>query len=159
MIARFVLRRGAAADAPMLWMLRADAIRHACRGHYPHDVLERWAASPMPETFAAGIPCRCVVVGEAGNRIAGFAILDRAAAGVEAVFVAPAKARRGLGHRLLVHLEGAARDEGLHGLSLDASLNAVPFYLAAGYHALSQGVHTTSAGVVMACVGMGKTLV
>lgn len=157
-ITRFVLRRGTAADAPALWTVRADAIRGTCCSHYPRELIERWAASPLPEAFAGTIERKHVVVGIAESRIAGFAILDAFAAKVEAVFVVPAVTRRGLGRHLLAHLEATAREAGLHRLDVDASLNAVPFYAAAGYETLSQGVHTTSTGIEIACVRMEKSL-
>lgn len=138
--------------------MRADAILRTCCSHYPRELLERWAASPLPKTFAAAIERKYVVVGEAEFRIAGFAILNPPTSEVEAVFVAPADIRRGLGRQLLAHLEAAARNAGAHKLGLDASLNAVPFYTAAGYQVLSNGVHTTRAGVEIACVRMQKSL-
>lgn len=152
------LRRGTAADAPALWAIRADAIRQTCRSHYPVEMLERWAASPLPETFPDNIELQYVVVGTAGPTIAGFATLNASTAEVEAVFVAPAHGGHGLGRQLLAHLEAVAAQQGLQSLRLCASLNAVAFYRAAGFRAVSEGNYTTSAGVEIACVHMEKTL-
>ncbi|MBS0432530.1 MAG: GNAT family N-acetyltransferase [Proteobacteria bacterium] len=155
---RYSLRRGIAADAPALWAIRSDAVRCTCRGHYPDELLERWAASPLPESFPANIEREYVIVGVVGSRIAGFATLKASTAEVDAVFVAPGEGRRGLGRRLLVHIEDVAARKGLQRLGLNASLNAVPFYEACGYEAISEGVYTTGAGVQIACVRMEKAI-
>lgn len=155
---RFAIRRATAADAPAMWAVRSDAIRRTCISHYPADMLERWASSPMPETFPANIECEYFIVGVAGSRVAGFAALKASSAVVDAVFVAPGDGGRGLGRWLLADLEAAAREMGLQTLSLSASLNAVPFYRAAGYETVSEGTYTTSTGVEIACVRMKKSL-
>ncbi|MBS0382937.1 MAG: GNAT family N-acetyltransferase [Proteobacteria bacterium] len=155
---RFMLRRATAVDAPALWALRIDAIRRTCRGHYPDALIERWAASPMPDSFSSHLEREHAVVGVTGTRIAGFAVLNPVNTEVEAVFVAPDHGRHGLGRRLMAELEAAASRMGLRKLHLDASLNAVPFYTAAGYHALGQDTYTTSTGLAIACVRMEKPL-
>ena len=155
---RFSLRRGRSSDAQALWAIRADAVRRTCRSHYSGELVERWAASPLPETFSTDIEHKHVVVAVAGRGIAGFAILNPAIAEIEAVYVAPDHGRRGLGRQLLAHLEAAASGSGLRKLSLSSSLNAVPFHAASGYKAVSQGFYTTSAGVEIACVRMEKPL-
>lgn len=67
-------------------------------------------------------------------------------------------ANRKLGTRLLLHLEALARDLGIDAVNLKASLNAVPFYEAAGYTAMSSGWNLTTNGLRMACVSMEKRL-
>ncbi len=141
-----------------MWTVRADAIRRTCSGHYPDALLERWSSSPMPETFPANIEKEHFVVAAIESRIAGFAALKRASAEIDAVFVSPDAGRRGVGRRLLAHLENIAQELGLQTLRLNSSLNAVPIYRAAGYETVSQGVYTTSAGMEIACVHMRKTL-
>jgi GNAT superfamily N-acetyltransferase len=157
-VAAFSLRRAVAADAPAMWAIRAQAIRETCRSHYPAELLDRWACSPLPETFPARIENEYFVVGTAGSRVAGFGALNISNGEIEAVFVAPEAGRRGLGRSLLAALEKAAVDAGLKMISLGSSLNAVPFYQAAGYHAGERGTYTTSQGVEIACVRMSKPL-
>ena len=155
---RFTLRRATASDAPTLWSIRSAAIRETCRSHYSRQIVEHWAASPIPQAFAADIENGHCVVGVAGRRVAGFAELRIGVATVQAVFVAPDMQHRGLGQRLLTHIEAVAAQSGLAEISLDASLNVVPFYLAAGYSIVSEGTYTTNAGVELACVHMRKRL-
>ncbi|HEY3521718.1 MAG TPA: GNAT family N-acetyltransferase [Rhodanobacteraceae bacterium] len=157
-IATFSLRRATADDAAAMWTVRCDAIRQTCRSHYPVEMLERWAATPLPETFGRRIEDEYVVVGIAGASIAGFAALKASDSLIDAVFVAPEDGRRGLGRQLLAHIEGVAIGCGLRVLRVNASLNAVPFYAAAGYESISEGIYTTSAGVQIACVRMEKPI-
>jgi GNAT superfamily N-acetyltransferase len=155
-IATFSLRRAVAADAPAMWALRAQAIRETCRSHYPSELLERWSSSPLPDTFPSRIESEYFIVGTVESRVAGFATLKVSSAEIEAVFVSPDAGRRGLGRALLANLEGAALAGGLHSLGLHSSLNAVPFYQAMGYTAISESTYTTSQGLEIACVHMRK---
>lgn len=152
------LRRATTSDAPAIWEIRAGAIRLTCRSHYPAGLLERWASSPLPDTFPSRIENEYFIVGSIESRIVGFAALKVSSAEVEAVFVAPDAGRRGVGRSLLADLEGAALKSGLQALSLNASLNAVPFYRAVGYNAVSEGTYVTSQGLQIACVHMHKPL-
>ncbi len=63
----------------------------------------------------------------------GFGDLNLKAGEVEAVFVDPQFGRRGIGSQVLQALEELARKQGLTVLIVDASLNAVEFYVRAGY--------------------------
>jgi N-acetylglutamate synthase-like GNAT family acetyltransferase len=157
-IATFSLRRATAADASAMWDVRCDAIRQTCRSHYPVDLLERWASTPLPETFGQRIEDEYVVVGTLDSRIVGFASLKASEELVDAVFVSPDAGRRGLGRQLLAQLEEVAVKLGLQTLRVNASLNAAPFYAAAGYEAISEDIYTTSAGVAIECVRMRKSL-
>lgn len=141
-----------------MWAIRSDAIRCTCRSHYPDDLLERWASGVMPHTFPDRIESGYFVIGLARTGAAGFAALNTANAQIDAVFVSPQHGRRGLGRQLLAHLEERASAMVLSELAVDASLNAVPFYRAAGYRAVSEGIYITSTGLEIACVRMQKRL-
>jgi len=158
-IATFSLRRATAADAPAMWEVRCDAIRRTCRSHYPVELLERWASTPLPESFGQRIEDEHVVAGMIDSRIVGFASLKASEKLIDAVFVSPDAGRNGLGRQLLAQLEEVAVKLGLQMLRVNASLNAAPFYAAAGYEAMREDIYTTSAGVEIACVRMKKSLV
>ena len=78
-------------------------------------------------------------------------------AAVEAVYVHPDHAGRGVGSAILAHLEGYARAAGHGSLELWASLNAVPFYEASGWERVAEREHETS-GAVLTVVSMRKDL-
>ena len=156
---RVTLRRATAADVPAIWSVRTRAIRSGCQGYYPEDILESWASNPMPSTFDSLIQTEPYYVAESQSGVVGFAGLKRTPSELDAVFVAPDRARCGIGMRLLCHVEAVARDLGLVELTLKASLNSVPFYQRAGYSQGANGTHSTTSGLQIACVHMGKFLV
>jgi GNAT superfamily N-acetyltransferase len=90
--------------------------------------------------------------------ILGFGVLNQESAVVEALYVSPEAGRRGIGMELLQKLEERARALGLGMLSLNASLNAVPFYKRAGYLAQEESKYRLSTGVEIACVPMVKVM-
>jgi len=97
-------------------------------------------------------------VAEEDERIAGFAALDAAAGEVTAVYVEPAAWRHGVGRGLLDAVETIARLRGVATARLDASLNAVAFYEAAGWRRERDAARTLPGGRTIACVAMTKTL-
>jgi GNAT superfamily N-acetyltransferase len=80
------------------------------------------------------------------------------AARIRAFFVHPACARQGLGRRLLVHCEAAARAAGFRRAELMATLPGEPLYRALGYQALESVVHQLPGGQSVPFVRMGRDL-
>ena len=108
------IRRAVPADAGEIWAIRTRAILHGCASHYPPGDLAAWAARATPATCADAIATRHVVVAlGADGGLAGFAQLDPQEGTVEAVYVDPDRARRGVGRALLSALEDAAARLGL----------------------------------------------
>ena len=90
--------------------------------------------------------------------LAGWGRLDLNDGEVSAVYVHPEFARQGVGSMILDHLVSVGREVGMDRLHLWASLNAVPFYEAAGFESLGETVHETTGGVVIECVEMEREL-
>ena len=94
--------------------------------------------------------------------------LDGAAVGIGALvvvdselracYVVPEAGRRGVGAAIVREIERIAIAEGLTELTLQASVNAEPFYAALGYGVLERGEHTLRGGQRMAAVRMAKQL-
>jgi GNAT superfamily N-acetyltransferase len=80
------------------------------------------------------------------------------AARIRAFFVHPASARQGLGRRLLVHCEAAARAAEFHRTELMATLPGEPLYRAFGYRTLEPVTHHLPDGQTVGFVRMGKSL-
>ena len=118
-----------------------------------------WTASPVPPAYAAMLAAGGGIVAMQGEAIAGYAMLDVDKHEVDAVFVDPARAGLGIGKRLLAALEQLARERGIARLHLSASLNAVPFYRAAGFVALREEAYAHPSGISLASVAMEKLLV
>lgn len=86
-------------------------------------------------------------------------VLDPAvdAARIRAFFVHPGQARKGLGRRLIVACEDAARASGFRRMEMMATLPGVKLYRAAGYVAGASQVFDLG-GVAVTFVPMSKTL-
>jgi putative acetyltransferase len=151
-------RVGGAADIAAMWALRTAALRRGCASHYPPQVLETWSASPPPGGYAGLVGQGGAVLAESDQRLLGYAILDRASGEVNAAFVDPDCAGRGVGTALLRALRALAGADGIARLHLYASLNAVGFYRAAGFTAVRDEQYAHPSGVALSCVYMEQAL-
>ncbi|KAB8058717.1 GNAT family N-acetyltransferase [Janthinobacterium sp. FT14W] len=145
-------------DVAALWALRTVAVRVSCATHYAPEQIAAWTASPVPDGYAAMLAAGGGIVAMQDAAIAGYAMLDVNTHEVDAVFVDPARAGLGIGKRLLAALEQLARGRGIARLHLSASLNAVPFYAAAGFTALREEAYAHPSGISLASVAMEKAL-
>lgn len=151
-------------DAAALRALQRDAIAAIGELHYTAAQRTAWFGDRTPEHYLAPIATRLMRVAQAGKAadanspLLGFAQLDLATASVEAIYVRPQTQRSGIGRQLLQALESSARSAGAQVLWLDASLNAVPFYVRQGFEALSEHEHPVGAQVTIPCVRMRKRL-
>ncbi|KAB8064975.1 GNAT family N-acetyltransferase [Janthinobacterium violaceinigrum] len=152
------LRPALSDDIAALWALRTVAVRVSCATHYAPEQIGVWTASPVPDGYAAMLAAGGGIVAMQGGIIAGYAMLDANKQEVDAVFVDPARAGLGIGKRLLAALEQLARGRGIARLHLSASLNAVPFYAAAGFTALREEAYAHPSGISLASVAMEKAL-
>ena len=152
------LRPALPLDIDALWALRTVAVRVGCTTHYAPEQIAVWTASPVPDSYAAMLVAGGGIVAMQGESIAGYAMLDADKQEVDAVFVDPARVGLGIGKRLLAALEQLARGRSIVRLHLSASLNAVPFYRAAGFVALREEAYAHPSGISLASVAMEKVL-
>jgi len=141
-------------DIPALWELRTRALREQCATHYAPDILRTWAAAPAPATYPALLARGGGLKAHVNGVLAGYAILDTERSEVHAVFVDPQFAGQGIGKTLLRALEKMAEQPSA--LHLHASLNAVPFYEAAGYRAMKSTQYQHPSGILLDCVFMTR---
>ena len=152
------LRPALPADINALWTLRTVAVRVSCATHYAPEQIAAWTASSVPDAYAAMLIAGGGIVAMQDEAIAGYAMLDLSKQEIDAVFVDPARAGRGIGKRLLAALEQLAHERGMLRLHLSASLNAVPFYQAAGFISLREEAYAHHSGISLASVAMEKVL-
>lgn len=152
------IRCARAKDCGAIWRVHTRAIRELAAGHYAPAEIEAWAGPRRPEHYYESILRLEFYVAELADGIVGFGVLNQETGEVEAVYVAPEYALRGVGSALLRQLEERARALGLTRLHLDSSLNARPFYAGAGYAAQHPAKHRLRSGVEIACVRMTKEL-
>lgn len=148
------LKPATTADIPALWALRTRALQIQCAGHYDAATLASWVAAPAPAQYPALLRQGGGIKACVHGALAGYAILDQSKHEVDAVFVDPQFSGQGIGKALLHALEQmAAQPEKLH---LYASLNAVPFYRAAGYRSEQSMQYPHPSGILLDCVHMVK---
>ena len=152
------LRPALPSDIDALWALRTVAVRVSCATHYAPEQIALWTATPVPASYAAMLAAGGGIVALQDGAIAGYAMLDADKQEVDAVFVDPARGGLGIGKRLLAALEQLARGRGIERLHLSASLNAEPFYRAAGFVALREEAYAHPSGISLASVAMEKEL-
>ena len=152
------IRRAREKDAEAVGRVHRNAIRGLARGHYTDEQIEAWSG-PRPQAhFGDVIRGKEFYVAEEGGEVVGFGSLNVGAGEVDAVYVAPAAAGRGVGMKLLRAVEGRAREAGLKRLRVEASLNAVGFYERAGYELQGTGAHRLWNGIELPCAHMSKEL-
>jgi GNAT superfamily N-acetyltransferase len=142
-----------AANIPAMWEIRTRALRTQSAGHYAADVLAQWTSWPAPDSYPRLLAAGGGVLALHDGRLVGYAILDKAGAEIDAVFVDPDFAGHGIGKRLLRGLEAMLPGAPLH---LYASLNAVPFYQAAGFRPQERTQYQHPSGLLLDCVHMVK---
>jgi len=145
-------------DVPDILRLVRSAISVGCRDHY--DPAQRAAvyASYARTLFVDSLgPFESVAVEQAG-RIIGFAQLDVTDERLRALFVEADHQRRGLGRVLLGDIEARAASHGCTRLHGAMSLNAIPFYLQAGFHPCHGPERLVTSGIAVPIVRMEKRL-
>ena len=157
-VAGVTIRRAREEDEEAVGRVHRGAIRELCRTHYTGEQIEAWSGPRPQGHFGEVIRAKEFYVAEEGGEVVGFGSLNAEACEVDAVYVAPAAAGRGVGTELLRTLEGRARELGLKRLRVDASLNAVGFYERAGYELQATGAHRLWSGVDLPCAHMSKEL-
>ncbi len=166
------MKHGAAARPPLSVEVRAirfedvspivDLIRRAmergCRDHY--DPAQRAAvfASYAHNLFVEALgPFETVAALQAGRPI-GFAQLDPSSARLRALFVDGEFQQRGIGSALLSEVERRALRRGAARLHGAMSLNAIPFYLRAGFQPCPGPERLIASGISVPVLRMDKTL-
>lgn len=152
------IRRGTQEDAPQICKVHTSAIRWICSSAYGERDIDAWVGALAPESYSDPLATRVVLVAEDDGVVVGFGQLHPEAGQIEAVYVAPGQAGRGVGGTILRRLEAEARANGVRRLTLSSTLNAVTFYTGAGYRTVGPGKHRLANGSEIACVQMEKDL-
>lgn len=161
----FVLRPGRSEDALPILEAHRSAVRGTAVAAYSPTIIDEWGPIVIaPERvqkfqrwIERGEEWIVVAVNHMG-RIIGFGSIVPGNSELRAVYVAADQGRKGVGRAILIRLEELARDAGLTELSMDSSINGVPFYEANGFISIEPAEHVLSSGARMACVRMRKTL-
>ncbi len=135
-----------------------SSITILCGRYYSATEIEDWVRALEPDHYLEALRTDTVFVARAGNRIVGFAQMRAREATIDAIYIHPRHVRHGTGTKLLVCLENEARTSGHELITLDATLNSVPFFLLRGYAFLSEGAPRGSGDAARPRVKLGKRL-
>ncbi len=151
------IRRAISADAKAICELHRAAVLRLEGDTYSKEQVEVWAGALAPERYLVGMRDFEFFVAEEG-RVLGFLILNLEGAELNAVYVHPDAAGRGIGRRLCETAESLARERGLTELKVKSTVNAVGFYEALRFCRVRDMVHRSPAGIDLPCVQMKKCL-
>ena len=154
----FVVRRAIEADDEAVGRVHTSAIRELSASHYTPEEIGVWSRPREPGHYVNAILSEEFYVAEKGNSIVAFGTLNSKSGEIEAVYVSPPMARRGVGSQILRVLEERARQLGLDCVHVDSALNAVSFYEKAGYERIGKSQHRLQSGGEIACVLMRKVM-
>lgn len=153
-----IIRKAEQNDAEGICRVQSAAIRQLCASHYSPAEIEAWAGPVEPDWYRSLMGSRELFLAVEGETIIGFGQLNLDTAEIDAIYVHPAAARRGVGSALLRRLEDVARQHDLASLHLAASLNSVPFYESSGFHRKRNTRFPILPGVEIASLVMEKAL-
>jgi GNAT superfamily N-acetyltransferase len=134
------------------------AVEHGCRRHY--DARQRaavWAAYAGALFVETRGPFETVVA-ESQGRVVAVAQLDPSDGRLRALFVDGDRQQRGVGGALLAEVEARVRRGGAARLHGAMALNAVSFYLRAGFRPCGGPPRLLSASVIVPVQQMEKDL-
>ncbi len=134
------LRLAEPQEVKRLWYLRNQALRFGCENVYLKEVLAAWTPDEMPDGYRqAIIDNPFYVIDYKGYNIpvaSGF--LDIKTGFAEAIFTLPEYMGKGFAGLILKQLKHEAIKRGQQKLFLDATPNAVIFYLKQGFKVLEE---------------------
>ena len=124
------IRRANLTDAEALATIRRRAIRALAVPSISLEEAEKWARQVAANRFTRAIQDHEVWVAVEAVVI-GWVEVDRNC--IAGLYVSPSCARKGVGSALLAHAESSIQSSGCTAVYLDASQNALDFYLRRGY--------------------------
>jgi len=151
------IRRAAPPDGRELSELHRASIRALCSPAYSPDQIEAWTGQLEPDRYLSAMQQFEFFVAENPDLL-GFFILNIEGSELNALYIHPGAAGRGVGSRLLTFAEELARSRSVETLKLKATLNAAGFYQSRGFEPLRRALHTSPAGLELPCIEMSKAL-
>jgi hypothetical protein len=122
------IRKALQRDRRALSSVQQASIRELCKDHYSDSELQEWHDRLYPESYCTDLNNKEVWVATQETEIIGFAQLEQ--------------------------IRTVAQQYGLHTLSLQSSLNAVPFYTHAGFIIRERTQITLKKNASLNCVTM-----
>lgn len=144
-------------DAPAMSRVFAAAIEAKARDSYGPRERAAWVARGTPGRFSAMLEDGRNRLFVAASDAAIHGIAGLTGCELSLLYTSP-DAAPGTGARLLAVVEGIARADGIAGLGVTASRNALPFYLRHGYAVVRLATRPLPGGVALPVCLMAKAL-
>jgi putative acetyltransferase len=158
---RLLVRPANSAETRIFIDVHHRSVRGLASGHYGPEVIDAWAPAQSEhdlQVLERNADGEIRLIAEIDGNAVGIGALVVADSELRACYVLPEAARRGVGSAIVREIERLAKSYGLSHLTLQASINAEPFYAALGYEVVERGEHILRGGQVMAAVKMTKSL-
>jgi GNAT superfamily N-acetyltransferase len=124
-----------------------SALRETNAKDYSPENIARLEKAFSPDGVRGLMAKRKMFVAVSDGRIVGTASLEGDL--VRTVFVAPDVQSRGIGRRLMAHVEEVARHDGIAALVVPSSVTAEKFYAKLGFTAVRDSYHGDERTIVM----------
>lgn len=157
-------RSAVADDATDMVAVHYASVHAIPPGQYPVAILSAWSPTPDEQrrewlaNLLAQDTTVCEVAISGNDAIVGFCLALPYQSRLQALYVHPEYAGRGIGASLLRAVEAHCRAVGADMLELNASFNAENFYRANGYVAIRKTMQPLTDGSAMGAVSMSKRL-
>lgn len=151
------IRRADSADAGRAWQIRHLAILGLCADHYSIEALRKWTSEEVSPAYARLLE-RDFYLAIVGEEVVGTGMINLSTGAIDSLFVDPQFAQRGVGRKLMKHLESLACEAGLASLCLESTLNAAEFYRHCGFEGDQVSSYQSPRGVTLDCIPMMKEI-
>ncbi len=128
-----IIRKAGIDDALLMKELHDRAIMELCRNDYTIDQLKSWVNKSPIEKYLWRLATQRIFIAERDERMLGFVRWYPETNELCSICVEPEFARQGIATKLMEYAYNDAKAHSVEMLWLDASLTAVPFYLALGW--------------------------
>ncbi|HET6333804.1 MAG TPA: GNAT family N-acetyltransferase [Polyangiales bacterium] len=153
-----IIRQATSNDLARIGEIHRQSILELCKTHYTPAQLADWTSALRPAAYEALLASHRMIAAEDGAELLGFGVFDPNTGLINATYVDPSAARRGVGRALLTALENQARAASFGEVRLNATLNAVGFYARLGYVSRGRESNRLPSGVDLPCEMMRKHL-
>jgi len=125
-------------ESAVLFAIHTLSVRELCKGFYANDIIDKWFDGRSDNFYQESLRRGNIFVAELEGTIVGF--VEFRVGVIENVFVVPEFVGRGFGRLLVNHALPHAKKSRSGRVEIQATLNAVPFYLNLGFLETGRGV-------------------
>jgi GNAT superfamily N-acetyltransferase len=151
------IRKATREDGQAAWDVRREAVLSQCTSMYPLELLTAWTSNG-PSANWIDVVAKSFWVAVDGDEVVATCMLTIETGKVDAIFVRPSHMKRGVGAFVMQFVETMARRHGIAMLTLEATLNAAPFYRRCGFTGDRIEKYRSPRGLALDCIPMVKQL-